>query len=170
MNTSIRSCVISIYRSRESMTFLPSAIPLIIMALDRNPRVSPVVITEADLSARQPETFLVGGRPNKSIVTWHTLFSSPSTSTTSLTSGIGLCPPRTGVLSPHRHKHAEVYHIIEGSGVVTIDGKESKVEKGTSIFIPGDAEHGIRNDGEENLRWFYCFAANSFEDIIYRWA
>ena len=36
------------------------------------------------------------------------------------------------------------------------------------LWITGDAEHGIENVGEEDLVWLYAFAADGFEDIVYR--
>ena len=37
------------------------------------------------------------------------------------------------------------------------------------VFIPGDSEHGIRNEDEtEDLVWLYVFAADKFEDVVYR--
>lgn len=103
-------------------------------------------------------------------MTWHTLFSSPSTPTDSLVAGVAVCPPFTGHLCAHRHTQAEVYYITEGQGVVTIDGKDNRVAKGSAVFIPGNAEHGIRNSGEEELKWFYVFPTAAFEDIVYRFS
>lgn len=85
-------------------------------------------------------------------------------------SGIAVCQPRTGSLCPHRHTQAEIYYIISGKGIVQIDGKEYEVEGGSSVFIPGDAEHGIFNKGEEELRWLYVFPTGAFSDIVYRFA
>jgi len=84
--------------------------------------------------------------------------------------GIAVCPPKAGHLCPHRHLQAEIYHILEGSGIVTIDGREFKVEKGSSVFVPGDAEHGIRNEEEKELKWFYVFPTGRFGDIVYRFS
>lgn len=36
-----------------------------------------------------------------------------------------------------------------------------------TVFIPGDAEHGVFNDGDEELRWLYVFPG-AFEDVVYR--
>jgi hypothetical protein len=39
-----------------------------------------------------------------------------------------------------------------------VDGVAHDVEKGSAVFIPGDAEHGVRNEGAEELKWLYvCF-------------
>jgi mannose-6-phosphate isomerase-like protein (cupin superfamily) len=63
-----------------------------------------------------------------------------------------------------------MYHVISGRGVVLIDGKEYDVEKGSVVFIPGDAEHGVRCVGEEDLVWLYVFATAAFGDVFYRFS
>ncbi|KAM0720815.1 hypothetical protein Q7P37_003100 [Cladosporium fusiforme] len=124
-----------------------------------------VILEPQAIEARQEESF-----PNTSngIVTWKTLISAPQTATDSLTAGVATCPPQQGHLCPHRHTHAEIYHIISGRGIVQIDGKENEVTAGTVVYIPGDSEHGIRNDSEEDLKWLYVFGADSFQDVVYR--
>ena len=77
-------------------------------------------------------------------------------------------PPHDGVLQPHRHDQAELYFVAEGAGVITIDGVESAVAAGNAVFIPGDALHGLRNEGAAVLKVFYVFPAASFSEIIYR--
>lgn len=131
--------------------------------------VRSVIISEQDVNPREPETFAEGGPP-KGELTWHTLFSSSSTPTDSLCGGIAICPPVTGHLCAHRHEQAEIYYIIEGQGIVTIDGKETSVQQGAAVFIPGNSEHGIRNTGAGDLRWFYVFATDAFEDVVYRFS
>jgi mannose-6-phosphate isomerase-like protein (cupin superfamily) len=74
----------------------------------------------------------------------------------------------SGHLKLHRHTHAEIYHITAGRGIVTVDGKEHEVGKGSVVFIPGNAEHGIRCVGDEEVKWLYVFAADGFGDIGYR--
>jgi oxalate decarboxylase/phosphoglucose isomerase-like protein (cupin superfamily) len=51
---------------------------------------------------------------------------------------------------------------------MTIDGKDHHIEKGSAVFVPGNAEHGIVNGGEEELRWFYMFPTTAFGDVVYR--
>lgn len=51
-----------------------------------------------------------------------------------------------------------------------IDGKESEVQEGSAVFIPGDAEHSIRTLGDKALKFFYVFATDAFEDIVYRFS
>ena len=101
-------------------------------------------------------------------VAWVTLLSGDVTPTDTFCSGIAECAPTGGNLKPHRHTHPEIYHILEGQGVVTIDGEEHRVKAGDTVFIPGDAEHGVENRGADLLRFFYVFAADRFDDVTYR--
>ena len=100
--------------------------------------------------------------PSHGHCTWKTLFSASKTFTDSLTVGVASCPPQTGFLCPHRHKEAEVYHIIEGAGTIHIDSVEQSVGPGSIIYIPGNAKHGIRNDDIElELKWLYVFRSGT---------
>lgn len=127
--------------------------------------VKPVIISPLHILTQPVEKFLLPGRGD---CTWHTLYSQPLTPTDSLCAGIAVCPPQTGQLCPHRHSQAEIYYIISGTGVATIDGIEHSVQTGSSFFVPGNAKHGIVNTGTVELRWFYVFAAKAFDEIDYR--
>jgi mannose-6-phosphate isomerase-like protein (cupin superfamily) len=65
---------------------------------------------------------------------------------------------------------AEVYRVLEGTGVVVLDGAEHAVTGGSVVFVPGDTEHGIRNTTDEPLRFVYAFATDSVEDVVYRFS
>ena len=133
--------------------------------------LKPLVLSANDISKTPSESFpdpKTGGN-----VSWKTLISAPQTSTDTFTVGIATCAPGSssacrGHLKLHRHKQAEIYHVTQGKGVVTIDGKEHAVSKGSVVWIPGDAEHGIENVGEEELVWLYAFAVDGFGDVVYR--
>lgn len=130
-----------------------------------------MVLTGSDVTKIPPERFADPSANGD--VTWRTLISAPNTATDTFTVGIATCAPGTsggcrGQLKPHRHEQAEIYHVTRGKGVVTIDGVDHDVSKGSVVWIPGDAEHGTRNTGEENLEWLYVFAADGFKDIVYR--
>ncbi len=124
-------------------------------------RSRPVIATAAD-GARYGWDDPVHG-----CVSWSTLFSRDATPTDSLSAGIAEIAPG-GSLKPHRHAQPEVYFIAEGSGIVTLEGRDAPVAAGTAVFIPGDAEHGIRNEEAATLRFFYCFPADSFSEVVYR--
>ncbi len=101
-------------------------------------------------------------------IRFRTLFSAPETPTEGLVCGVAmLSAGDTFVL--HSHAHPEVYFGLEGEGEVTIDGRQYRLAPGVALFIPGGAIHGIpRANGP--LKWFYSFAADSFTDIVYRFA
>ncbi|MCF8511293.1 MAG: cupin domain-containing protein [Rhodobacteraceae bacterium] len=104
--------------------------------------------------------------PAKGTVQWHSLFSKGHTESDSLTCGVGVIQPGEH-FAAHRHAHAEVYFGIEGNADVVIDGVAHRLSPGVALFIPGNAEHGVP-EVSETLRWFYVFAADSFDEITYR--
>jgi quercetin dioxygenase-like cupin family protein len=99
-------------------------------------------------------------------VTWRTLTSADRTPTRILTSGVCEIEPG-GSLDLHRHPPLELYYFLEGSGVVTLGDREQRVSPGTTISIPGDVPHAIRNDGTATLKLFYVFPVDSFSDVVY---
>ena len=122
----------------------------------------PVIAGAAD---REREQWDDQSRGN---VSWYTLISGDMTPTVALSAGVMDVPPRGGILQPHRHREDEIYYIAAGSGVVTIDGVEKPIAAGMAVFIPGDAEHSVRNDAAEILRVFYVFPTDRFSDVVYR--
>jgi mannose-6-phosphate isomerase-like protein (cupin superfamily) len=53
-----------------------------------------------------------------------------------------------------RHKHQvqeQVYHVLEGEGLMEIDGKAHVVRKHDFIYLPPGAEHAITNSGLTDL-------------------
>lgn len=126
------------------------------------------VILPATFTSTNPSESFVD--PHRGDVAWHTLFSQPSTPTKDLSAGVAICPPRTGHLRLHRHPQAEIYYILEGRGTVMIHGVQQPVEKGCAVFIPGDTEHGVVNDTENELKWLYVFPTQAFTDVQYRFS
>ncbi|MBV8663148.1 MAG: cupin domain-containing protein [Hyphomicrobiales bacterium] len=104
--------------------------------------------------------------PVRGRVKWRTLFSRGLTPTDALTCGVAEFGPGDR-LERHRHAPTEVYYIFAGEGVVYLDGDEIPVKPGAAVFIPGMAEHGVRQTGAETLRLFYVFPVNSFDGVEY---
>ncbi len=129
---------------------------------NKTPNTSPVIIHE-------DECELVGwDDPQNGRMQWRTLLSADKTATHTMTCGvseIGAGQPDKILL--HSHAQVEVYYFLSGTGIVHIDGEEYPVRVGTTVFIPGNARHGVRNTGEDTLRLFYVFAVNSFSDVAY---
>jgi mannose-6-phosphate isomerase-like protein (cupin superfamily) len=52
----------------------------------------------------------------------------------------------------HKHKVQEqVYHVLDGEGLMEIDGKPHVVRKHDVIFLPPGVEHSINNTGLVDL-------------------
>ena len=123
----------------------------------------PVVVDE---SARDWQTWPEEEVAQRGLVYWRTLVSGDVTHSEALTMGIAKIPP-AGALHEHRHRQAEIYLILQGTGSVRIDGKTRPVRAGSAVFIPGNAVHSCENTGAADLRFAYVFPANSFEEVEY---
>jgi quercetin dioxygenase-like cupin family protein len=99
-------------------------------------------------------------------VQWRTLFSNEHTPTEQLTAGVAQIQPGDH-LKDHRHAPPELYYVLDGEGVVTIEGSDYHVSANSAVFIPGNAVHGLRNSGQIPLNVLYVFAANSFSEVEY---
>jgi mannose-6-phosphate isomerase-like protein (cupin superfamily) len=57
----------------------------------------------------------------------------------------------------HRHlKTEEIYHITQGSGILTLDSTNLAVKTGDCICIPTGTPHCIRNIGDTPLKILCC--------------
>ncbi len=65
-----------------------------------------------------------------------------------------------------RHRHAWEHEIFfhKGTGEVFLEGAWRPVEAGCAVFIPGEAEHQIRNTGEGELT-FICVIPSGVPEI-----
>jgi mannose-6-phosphate isomerase-like protein (cupin superfamily) len=137
------------------------------MEISTNQPAQAVVLPATHTSAFPSESF---ADPNRGNVTWHKLFSQTSTQTSDLSAGVAICPRHTGYFRQHRHTQAEIYYILEGRGTVVIDGIEYPVEKGCALFIPGNSEHGVVNNTEDDLKWLYVFPTESLTKVHYKFS
>lgn len=99
-------------------------------------------------------------------LSFRTLIDGDVTATNALTFGTATLRFEEW-LAPHRHAQPEIYFILSGTGGMTIDGVYYEVTSGTGIFIPGNAEHGIRNIGPYPLKFLYAFAVDGFSEVVY---
>ena len=66
---------------------------------------------------------------------------------------ISVYQPKAYVV-PHRHKVQEqVYHVLDGEGLMDLAGERTVVRKDDIIFIPPGVEHAIYNTGMVDLRF-----------------
>jgi mannose-6-phosphate isomerase-like protein (cupin superfamily) len=58
-----------------------------------------------------------------------------------------------GIQKSHHHKTEQCYMILEGNGVMEINGEQSEVSAGDTIFIPSNSFHGLRNENQKMLKY-----------------
>ena len=59
-----------------------------------------------------------------------------------------------GYVAPHRHEIQEqIYYVLDGEGMVEIEGERTAVGPYTTIFIPPGVQHAIHNTGLTDLRF-----------------
>jgi mannose-6-phosphate isomerase-like protein (cupin superfamily) len=57
-----------------------------------------------------------------------------------------------GYVAPHRHQVQEqIYHVLDGEGLMELDGERRVVRSHDVIHIPPGVEHAIYNTGLEDL-------------------
>ena len=65
--------------------------------------------------------------------------------------------PATAATLMHQHQSSEeIYHIISGSGRMTLGGETFEVKVGDTICIPPGTSHNLRNTGEKDLVLLCC--------------
>jgi mannose-6-phosphate isomerase-like protein (cupin superfamily) len=58
-----------------------------------------------------------------------------------------------GIQQVHAHEPEQMYYILEGSGIMTVDDEQRPVQAGDCIFFPSLARHGLENTGGTVLRY-----------------
>jgi mannose-6-phosphate isomerase-like protein (cupin superfamily) len=52
---------------------------------------------------------------------------------------------------PHKHERIEIWYIVEGEAIISLDGVEDTVRGGDVVVLPSWVEHGLRS--ETSARW-----------------
>ena len=61
----------------------------------------------------------------------------------------------SGFTPYHTHDWYHMNYIVEGEGVLIIEGEENQITKGSVAYVPAGVKHGFKNTGKENLK-FLC--------------
>ena len=67
-----------------------------------------------------------------------------------ITQFVGTIPP--GRAPTHSHTYDEVVYVIEGQGVLHLNGRETPIRAGSCIHLPPLVEHCLQNTGANNMR------------------
>lgn len=67
-----------------------------------------------------------------------------------VTQFVGVIPP--GKAGMHSHTYDEVVYVIEGEGVLHLDGREARLRPGTCLHLPPLNEHCLENTGQVPMK------------------
>ena len=65
--------------------------------------------------------------------------------------GVVTSPPYPGLIGYHEQHEDEVYYVLSGRGVMTLDDKPIDVGPGTAILTRPGSSHGLKQVGAEDL-------------------
>ena len=75
--------------------------------------------------------------------------------------------PGSSTLLHHHNVTEEIYHILEGTGMLSLGNDLVEVKTGDSVCISPGTPHNITNTGEIELRILCCCSpAYSHEDTV----
>ncbi|ELY46222.1 cupin domain-containing protein [Natronorubrum tibetense] len=66
----------------------------------------------------------------------------------------------------HTHAPSEVFHVLEGSMTLHIDGENHTLEPGTTGHVAGGRPHGFRVEGDEPVRVLMALTPAGTEDFF----
>jgi quercetin dioxygenase-like cupin family protein len=59
---------------------------------------------------------------------------------------------------PHSHPHEQIGFLLEGAGVLYIDGETTEMEAQATFLVPGGASHNFDATGDRPAVLIECFA------------
>lgn len=71
-----------------------------------------------------------------------------------------------GEVPEHAHPQEEVYFIVQGEGVISLEGKDYPMPSGSYVHIPPNMVHHLRNTSGNDLVMMFCYAPKS---IVEHW-
>ena len=72
-----------------------------------------------------------------------------------------------GELPLHHHSPQEIYIIRKGKGLLLSKSERREVFPETSIYIPKNEKHGLKNIGDNNLLIYWIFPTDCWADVRY---
>lgn len=129
---------------------------------DKSRALTPVIVHENECETEE------WNDETRGFVRWKTLISADRTDTVGLTCGVAELPVGSSrTVNLHRHAPIELYYILQGEGLLRIDGMDYEVSTGSTAFIPANSSHGLVNTGSSVLRLLYVFPVDSFAEVEY---
>ena len=67
----------------------------------------------------------------------------------------------------HHHSPQEIYIIKTGIGLLLGSTNDRQVSPNTTIYIPKNEKHGLRNTGSEILSFYWIFPTDCWDQVEY---
>ncbi|MDB9736494.1 cupin domain-containing protein [Candidatus Pelagibacter sp.] len=99
-------------------------------------------------------------------VRWKFLIDSDFDSSSGLSLGFAEIEPG-GNLTLHYHSPAEIYVVTNGTGILNKSGELETIKKGDVVYIAGNIEHALKNNGKETLEFYWIFPTDRFSEVEY---
>ena len=99
-------------------------------------------------------------------VRWKFLIDSDFDSSSGLSLGFAEIEPG-GNLTLHYHSPAELYVVTNGTGILNKSGELETIKKGDVVYIAGNIEHALKNNGKETLKFYWIFPTDRFSEVEY---
>jgi quercetin dioxygenase-like cupin family protein len=61
--------------------------------------------------------------------------------------------PGTRSHPPHTHSGIEAFHVLEGNGMIEVEGERQAVGANEVVMIDATREHGLINTGSTRMRY-----------------
>ena len=72
-----------------------------------------------------------------------------------------------GNLTLHYHSPSEIYVSTNVTGILNKSGELETIKKGDVVYISGNAEHALKNNGKEILEFYWIFPTDCFSEVEY---
>ena len=99
-------------------------------------------------------------------VRWKFLIDADFDGSSGLSLGFAEIEPG-GNLTLHYHSPAELYVVTNGTGVLNKSGDLETIKKGDVVYIAGNIEHALKNNGKETLKFYWIFPTDRFSEVEY---
>jgi quercetin dioxygenase-like cupin family protein len=83
------------------------------------------------------------------------LGATPEVGCASVTQFVGLVPP--GRAPDHFHTYDELIYILDGEGVLEVEGEQAPLRPGSCVHLPARLVHCLANTGDTELRLLGVF-------------
>ena len=126
-----------------------------------------VHLVEGNLETKEPElykeSFNQGSQMALDGATVYELLSATERTNLGVGLAVGFLPPKRNATLHFHRISAEIYYILAGSGKVVFDKEIGEVQKGSVIYVPPLAIHGLQNtsDGEMEV---LCISSPPYTD------